>query len=148
MTNWSLFREMNHLRKEMDELFRGLGGSSFETAFMPGTGMQRYPRINLSEDQENFYLEALLPGVDEKAIELSVTGNTLTLAGKRAETEQVEGRTWHRRERGSGEFLRTVELASDIDSSKVTAEYKNGLLTVTLAKAESAKPKKISIASH
>ncbi|PLX75496.1 MAG: molecular chaperone [Desulfuromonas sp.] len=148
MTNWNLFREMDSLRKEMDELFRGIGNSSLETAFLPGVGTQRFPRVNLSEDGENFYLEALLPGVDEKDIELSVTGNSLTLAGERFEEKQDGTRTWHRRERGSGKFLRTIELPSDIDNKKISAEYKNGILTVTMAKAESAKPKKISIVSH
>ena len=148
MNNWNLFREMDTLRKEMDELFRGLGSGSIETAFLPGVGTQRFPRINLGEDQDHYILEALLPGVDEKDLELSITGNTLTLSGERAEEKAVEGQTWHRRERGFGKFLRTIELPSDIDGKKVSAEYKNGVLTVVLAKAESAKPQKISIASH
>ena len=148
MNNWNLFREMDSLRKEMDELFRGVGSGTAETAFLPGVGTHRYPRINLSEDQENYYLEALLPGVSETEIELSVTGNTLTLSGERSEEKTDDGRTWHRRERGSGKFLRTIELPSDINGNKVSAEYKQGALTVVLAKAESAKPKKISIASH
>ncbi len=148
MNNWNLFREMDSLRKEMDELFRGVGSGTAETAFLPGVGTHRYPRINLSEDQENYYLEALLPGVSESEIELSVTGNTLTLSGERSEEKADDGRTWHRRERGSGKFLRTIELPSDINGNKVSAEYKQGALTVVLAKAESAKPKKISIASH
>jgi len=148
MTNWNLFREMDNLRKEMDELFSGVGSGALETAFLPGVGTQRYPRINLGEDQENYYLEALLPGVNENDIELSVAGNTLTLSGERAETNAEDGRTWHRRERGCGKFLRTIELPSDINGKKVSAEYRNGVLTVVMAKAESAKPKKISIASH
>lgn len=148
MTNWNLFREMDNLRREMDELFRGIGSSDLETAFLPGVGTHRFPRINLSEDQENYYLEALLPGLNEKDLDLSVTGNTLTLSGERTEPQENEGRTWHRRERGSGKFLRTIELPSDINGKEVSAEYKNGVLTVTMAKAESAKPKKISIVSH
>lgn len=148
MTNWNLFREMDNLRKEMDALFNGVGSKTFETAFMPGVGTQRYPKINLSEDRENFYLEALLPGIAEKDIDLTVTGNTLTLSGERLEEKSGEGQTWHRRERGSGKFLRTIELPSDVNGKKVSAEYKNGILTVTMAKAESAKPKKISIVSH
>jgi len=148
MNNWNLFKEMDTLRKEMDELFRGLGSGSVETPFLPGVGTHRYPRINLGEDQERYYLEALLPGVDEKDLELSITGNTVTLAGERNEEKAVDGQTWHRRERGFGKFLRTIELPSDIDGKKVSAEYQNGVLTVVLAKAESAKPQKISIASH
>ena len=148
MSNWNLFREMDNMRKEMDELFRGVGSGTFETAFLPGVGTHRFPRVNLSEDQDSYYLEALLPGVDENKVDLTVTGNTLTLSGERSEEKATDGRTWHRRERGNGKFLRTIELPSDINGKKVSAEYKNGVLTVRMAKAESAKPKKISITSH
>ena len=149
MSNWNLFREMDHFRREMDALFRGLGNEPVESAFLPGVGTKRFPRINLGEDADNFYLEALLPGVDEKEIDLSITGNTLTLSGER-ESEVVAGgeQTWHRRERGFGKFLRTIELPADIDAKAVSAEYRNGLLKISLGKAEAAKPKKISIASH
>lgn len=148
MSNWNLFREMDYLRKEMDEFFRGIGNETMETAFLPGVGTQRFPRINLSEDADHFYLEALLPGIAEKNIDLNITGNSLSLSGERFEEENKDGRTWHRRERGCGKFLRTIELPSDIDAKKVSAEYKNGLLTISIAKAETAKPKKISIVSH
>lgn len=148
MNNWNLFREMDSMRKEMDALFRGSADGAFTTAFMPGGGTQRYPRINLREDQDNYYLDALLPGVDENSVDLSVTGNTLTLSGERAAEEADNGRTWHRRERSNGKFFRTIELPSDINGKKVSAEYQKGVLTVHMAKAESAKPQKIKITSH
>jgi HSP20 family protein len=149
MSNWKLFREMDHFRKEMDELFRGLGNEPVESAFLPGVGTKRFPRINLGEDADNLFLEALLPGIDEKEIDLSITGNTLTLSGER-QPEFVTGgdQTWHRRERGFGKFMRTIELPAEIDTKAVTAEYRNGILKVSLGKAEAAKPKRISIASH
>jgi len=78
---------------------------------------------------------------------MNVLGNTLTLSGERLPADAGgNGRTWHRRERGTGRFLRTIELPVEIDSERVKAEYRNGLLCVTLPKAEAAKPKKVSIA--
>ncbi len=146
MSSWTFIREMDHLRKEMDELFREFGHPSAASAFLPQVGTKRFPRINLSEDDENIYLEALLPGVDEKGIDLSITGNTLALAGERSPEPVADGeQTWHRRERGHGNFLRTIELPADIDVAKVSAEQRQGVLKVTMGKAETAKPKKISI---
>jgi HSP20 family protein len=81
---------------------------------------------------------------------MNLLGNTVTLSGERlpVESEGSNSRTWHRRERGTGKFLRTIELPVEIDPDQVKAEYKNGLLRVSLPKAETAKPKKISIAAH
>jgi len=146
MLNWNLIREMDHLRKEMDELFRGAGfGPMLETAFLPGVGTRRYPRINVREDADNFYLDALLPGVDAANLEMNVVGSALTLSGERVGSDDNHGRTWHRRERGAGKFLRTIELPMEIDAGKVKAEYQDGVLHVTLPKAEAAKPKRIAI---
>lgn len=145
MLSWNLIREMEHLRREMDELFRGVGfGPMLDAPFLPGVGMRRYPKVNIREDADGFYLEALLPGVDPKNLDMSVVGSTLTLSGERVE-EEGEGRTWHRRERGAGKFLRTIELPVDIDANKVQAEYRNGVLRVTLPKAEQVRPKRIAI---
>jgi len=146
MLNWNLIREMDHLRKEMDEMFRGAGfGPMLETAFLPGVGTRRYPRINVREDADHFYLDALLPGVDAANLEMNVVGSALTLSGERVGVEDNNGRTWHRHERGAGKFLRTIELPMEIDAAKVKAEYKDGVLHVTLPKAEAAKPKRIAI---
>ena len=77
---------------------------------------------------------------------MNILGNTLTLAGERLSTEeQDDKRTWHRRERGAGKFLRTIELPMDIVTDKVKAECRHGLLRVTMPKAAEAKPKKISV---
>ncbi|WP_158247189.1 Hsp20/alpha crystallin family protein [Geothermobacter hydrogeniphilus] len=146
MINWNLFREMDQMRREMDEIFNSVGlGSLLEPAFLPGLGARRTPRFNLLEDENNFYLSALLPGVDPKQLEMNVVGNSLTLSGERPEQVADVNATWHRRERGAGKFLRTIELPADVNPNKVSATYKNGVLDVTLPKAEAAKPKQIAI---
>lgn len=146
MLNWNLMREMDHLRKEMDELFRGAGlGPQLEAAFLPGVGTRRFPRLNVREDADHFYVEALLPGIDADKLEMTAVGSSLTFSGERAEDEEQPGRTWHRRERGAGKFLRTIELPLEIDADNVSAEYRDGILQVTLPKAEAAKPKRIAV---
>ncbi len=148
MRNWDLLREMNQMQRDIDEAFRGFGlGRLFGPDFGAGFGLRDWPRINLREDADHLYVEALLPGVDPEQIDMNVLGNTLTLGGERPMAESKEhGCTWHRRERGTGKFMRSIELPVDIDPDQVRAEYKNGLLRVTLPKVEAAKPKKISIA--
>lgn len=147
MANWDLFREMENLRREFDQAFSGAGfGRLLDPAFMPGLGARRYPRINLREDQDHIYVDALLPGVDPKGLEMTVLRGTLTLAGERKEVEgEQQPSAWHRRERGTGKFLRTVELPVEVDVDKVQADYRNGLLTVRLPKAEAAKPRRIAV---
>jgi HSP20 family protein len=138
---------MNQMQRDIDEAFRSFGmGRLLGPGFGAGFGLRDWPRINLREDADHVYVEALLPGVDPDKIDMNVLGNTLTLSGERAALEsEKNSRTWHRRERGAGKFLRSIELPVEINPDKVKAEYRNGLLLVTLPKVEEAKPKKISI---
>ncbi len=144
MASWDLFRDMESVTRDMDHLLRGFGlGRVLEPSFATALGGRSYPRINLREDAENLYVDAQLPGVDAKALEMTVLKNTLTLAGERK--NGLENVSWHRRERGTGRFLRTIDLTADIDVDRVKADYRDGVLTVTLPKAEAAKPRKIEI---
>ena len=144
MAGWDLFQEMDMLRREIDQAFKGIGRNYLNPSFLPGIGTGDYPRVNLSEDENNYYLEALVPGIDPKDIDLNVMRGTLSLSGERKE-DRVEGKTWHRHERGFGKFMRTIELPDAIDSSNVDAEYRNGVLLITLPKPQSVKPKKITV---
>jgi len=150
MRNWDLLREMSQVQHDMEAIFRGLGtgrlfGPAPETAFT----LRDWPRINLREEDDHIYVEALLPGVAPDQLDMNVLGNTLSLAGERKVADSDKsGRTWHRRERGLGKFLRTIELPVEVNPDQITAEYKNGLLLVSLPKAEAAKPKRISIKVH
>lgn len=147
MAGWDLFQELDMLRREFDQLFRGVGGSSQASSFLPGVGVGGYPRVNLSEDEGNYYIEAVVPGVDPKDIDLNLMQGTLTLSGER-KADDKQGQTWHRRERGAGKFMRTIELPNSVDGSKVDAQYRNGILLITLPKQETVKPKKISVRAN
>lgn len=144
MTGLDLFQEMDMLRREFDQVFRGFGRGS---SFLPGIGAGEYPRMNLSEDESNYYVEALVPGIDPKDLELNLMRGTLTLSGER-KAEENKGYTWHRHERGAGKFMRTIELPDAIDNTKVDAEYRNGVLQITLPKPQSVQPKKISVRAN
>jgi HSP20 family protein len=107
-------------------------------------GPSAYPALNVWEDDSNVTVEAELPGCTIEDLELSVLGTQFTLRGER-KFEVKEGWTCHRQERPTGSFVRTIELSAPIDADKVQASFKHGVLTVTLPKAEAAKPRRIEV---
>jgi HSP20 family protein len=149
MAQWNPFEDMEALRREIDRAFEGFGARqepSHRMAFLPGTSPRRYPLINLSEGKDHLYVEALTPGVDPQSLNVSVLQNRLTLSGEKSRVSaEVKPEAFHRNERASGKFVRTVDLPVEVDEAAIQAEYKNGLLVVTLPKAEKAKPKQISV---
>ncbi len=87
-----ILREMESLRREIDGAFKGFGmGSFLEPSFLPGVGLQRFPQVNLAKDQDNVYVEVLVPGVDTKDLDLTVMRGVLTLTGERK--EEASGQT-------------------------------------------------------
>jgi HSP20 family protein len=146
MAGWDVFRELDNLRREINEAFRGAGVSRpLATTFLSPAVTRRFPLVNFSEDEGNVYVDALLPGVDPGEIDLSVLRNTITISGDRKPFEPKEGQIVHRSELGSGKFSRTLELPVDIDPDRISAESRNGIMRIRLAKAEHAKPKRIEI---
>ena len=146
MASWDVLRELDNLRREIDDAFRGSGyGRPLGTTFLaPGT-TRRAPLVNFSEDEGHVYVDALVPGVDPKDIELTVLRNTITITGERKPFVEQSGHIVHRSELGAGKFSRTLELPVDIDPNRISAECKDGIMRITLGKAEHAKPKKIEI---
>ena len=149
MAQWNPFEDLASLRREIDQAFEGFSAGQSplrQVAFLPGTGPRRYPLINLLEDKDHIYIEALTPGVDPQSFNISVTQNRLTMAGEKSRiTGDVQPEAFHRSERASGKFVRTFDLPVEVDDAGVQAEYKNGLLVVTVPKAEKAKPKQINV---
>ena len=149
LRTWDPFRELEALRREVDQVFDGYGTwrrpfSRF--SFLPALGARSYPLLNIGEDTDNVYVEALAPGLDPKSLEITVQNNELKIAGdKSIITPDVKPEDYHRNERSAGRFVRTTKLPSEVDSEKVKAQYKTGMLLITLPKSEEAKPKQISV---
>lgn len=106
-----------------------------------------FPPINVSEDEQAFFVEAELPGFKLADIDINLLGNELTLSGSR-EIAEPQNAQFHRRERVSGRFSRTLRLGAEIDAAKVTATLDQGVLVIKLPKPETAKPRKIDIKSN
>lgn len=147
MASWDVFRELDNLRREMDDAFRssGYGRRPLQASFLSPVTMRRFPLVNFSEDEDHVYVEALVPGVDVKDIDLTVLRNTITISGERKPFVEQAGQVVHRSELGCGKFSRTLELPVDIDANRVEAECKDGIMRLTLGKPEHVKPKKIEI---
>ena len=141
--------ELDALRRELDRAVQSFWSErephQRRVAFLPGHGARQYPLVNLSEDEEHVYVEALAPGVDPKSLDLSVLHNSLTIKGEKPGLAQVGAEAYHRNERAAGRFVRTIELPVAVDPAKVQADYRSGLLLVTLPKSEAAKPKQIPV---
>jgi HSP20 family protein len=149
MTNGKPWNPIEALRSEIDRAFEQFNFPSqpfFQTAFLPGRAARRYPLMNLHDERDTLYVEALAPGIEPGSIELAVMGRTLTIAGeKRRHPDDLKPESFHRSEREAGRFKRSIELPTEVDSARVKAEYHNGLLLVTLPKSERAKPKQIPV---
>jgi len=131
------FRDrVDRLFGRMESLFGDVGTRSLAEVF---------PGLNVWEDENAIHAEAEVPGIAAKDIEIYVRGAELTIRGRRSATEVPEGATWHRQERLWGEFVRTVTLPSEVEADKVEAKFNNGMLTLTMPKAEHARPMKIEI---
>jgi len=134
------FNELDRIRKQMDELYGALSGGALS---MPSAGV--FPLTNVTEDKDHFYVRAELPGVKSEELDIQVTSNSISIAGERKIPVEGNNVRYHRREREAGKFSRLINLPSDIDANKIDAKLENGILKVTIPKAEVAKPKQITV---
>jgi HSP20 family protein len=136
----TVWPEMNRLQAEMEQRL-SRAGMNDPRRFAPSV----YPPLNVWEDDSNLYVEAELPELELSDLEIVVNGdNQLSIKGERKQPEQEKG-MWHRQERGHGSFSRVGELPQYVDSDKVTAELKHGVLTITLPKRKEAKARRIEV---
>lgn len=145
MWRFSPFREMQQLRRELDRVFDDFQPWRFRSAFLPGRSARGYPLINTYEDADAIYVEALAPGLDADSLDLSIHDKTLTISGEKKGLEGVPAEAFHRNERAAGKFVRTLAVDVPVAADQVSADYENGILTITLPKAEDAKPRQISV---
>ncbi len=135
---WDPFRD---LQREMGRLFE-----TFEP-FQPWLFTRQFPAVNLYDVSDRYVLTAQLPGMTPEDLELSITGETLTVRGERKRPEGVSDDSYRRQERQSGRWTRTVTLPDRVEGGSVTAGFSLGILTVTLPKAEGARPRQITVSA-
>ncbi len=137
---WRVPTELDRMRREMDRLFEGVtGGLSRE----PAAGV--FPLTNVTEDTKNYYVRAELPGIKANELDISVTGEGISISGERKFASEKKDARYHRREREAGKFSRVISLPGHIDTDKVEANCTDGILTVVLPKQAAAKAKQISV---
>ena len=104
-----------------------------------------FPPVNVTEDNHNYFVRAELPGIKAEELNISVTGKNLTISGERKIASEGDDVRYHRREREAGSFNRIIALPRDVEVDNVEAGLEDGVLTVTIPKAEEAKPKQITV---
>lgn len=140
-TPWSGFQGLAQLRDEMDRLFEFPFGEVTNQRFFN----EWAPSIDLYEDKDNLFVKAELPGMTRENIDVSLHDGALTITGERKNEHKGTEGVVHRTERFYGKFQRTVTLPSLVNAEQVKAQYIDGILTITLPKAEAAKPRQIEV---
>ena len=134
--------DLEQIRRDMDRLL-GMFSEDWSRPFGPGV----FPALNVTQNSDRYCVRAELPGMDSKDIEINAVHNKLTLSGTRRLEQVDELTSYHRRERESGSFSRSLMLPSEIDPARIKAKYSNGILTVSLPKSEAEKPRQITVQS-
>ena len=141
MVRFEPFRELMTLQDRMNRLFEGSRANDEDWAL----GGSWAPAVDIYEKDGNIVLKAELPGVDPKDVDIRVENNLLTLRGERKFDNEVQREHYHRVERSYGSFTRSFSLPNVVDTGNIKAEFKEGVLRVTLPKREEARPKQIQI---
>jgi HSP20 family protein len=134
------FQDLARIRQQMDDLF-----SRVSDGGLPSLHAGVFPAINLAEDKDHYYIRAELPGISAEDLDIQATGINLSISGERKISAENEDVRYHRREREAGKFSRAISLPGDIDPEGVSAFLANGILKISVPKAEKAKPRQIAI---
>ena len=132
--------ELSNVEKKLRKFFE-----DFDSPFFGDWGVRPFntgsftPRVNVTEDNENLYVHAEIPGVDKNDIKINVVGDVLTISGEKKSEQKDEKKNYYRIERNYGSFSRSFTLPAEVITDKIGAEYKDGVLNITLPKTEQAK---------
>lgn len=137
----TVLRPWDDLYKEVDNLVQHFFGEEGRTV----NASDFVPHINVAESEAGFEISADVPGIKPEDVSVELHDNQLTISGKRQSESEESGKTFHRVERRYGEFRRVVSLPTPVDESKITADYRDGVLHVTLPKSEKVKPTRIQV---
>jgi HSP20 family protein len=133
---------LSAMQRQMNRLFEDFLGHPFGAlAGREGWG----PAVDVAETEEAVLVTAEIPGVDPAEVEITVSGDELTLRGEKKEEIEESGRAWHRVERRHGRFVRSIGLPAPVDADRVEAAARDGVLTVTLPKRADARPRRIEV---
>ncbi|MDE3181614.1 MAG: Hsp20/alpha crystallin family protein [Acidobacteriota bacterium] len=143
IVKWDPFRGILSSREGFNQFFNDALSNFINSEAVTPKGWT--PAVDIYETDHNLVLKSELPGIDPKDVEVRIEDNTLYLKGERRQEKEAKEENYHRVERSYGSFLRTFTLPNSVDTENVKAEYKDGVLTLTLAKREEAKPKTIKI---
>ncbi len=145
LTRWNPFREMEDLQKRLDTLFRlepaRVGGEKEESM----TVARWVPLVDITEDDREYVIKAELPEIRKEDVKVTVENGVLTISGERRVEKEEKNRKYHRVERAYGTFVRSFSVPDDADEAKVSADFREGVLAVRLAKHEKAQPKTIEV---
>jgi HSP20 family protein len=140
LIRWEPAREMMSLRDAMDRLF----DDAFTRPLSLRDGWSS-PAIDMFQSDDEIIVKAALPGIKADEVQINVTGEVLTLKGEVKQDQEMKGKSWHIREQRFGSFERSIPLPTDVVADKAKADFENGILTITLPKAEEVKPKTITV---
>jgi HSP20 family protein len=146
IVRWEPFRDLLAMQDRMNRLFSETFGRDVPFYREEAASLSRWaPAVDVYETDDNIVVKAELPGLDPKDLDVRIEDNTLFLKGERKLEKEVREQNYHRVERSYGSFARSLALPSSVDPDKTSAEYKDGVLTLTMAKREEAKSKTIKI---
>jgi HSP20 family protein len=138
---WRPWRELDVLRREMDDLWDRFAGER-PLQWLRG---EWTPSLDISETKDKVVVKAEAPGLDPNEIDISLSGGTLTLKGEKKQEREEKDENYHLVERSYGSFSRSVRLPAEVQEDKVKANYKDGVLTITLPKTERAAEKAVKV---
>ncbi len=144
LVRWDPFREMVSVRNQMDQL---VGDYLREPSGWHGNEKGGFRRLALDvyEDDNGYSVTASMPGIDPEELDVSFSENTLTIQGETQAQEVDESAKWHVRERQFGRYMRSITLPAAVNTDSIDAAYEDGVLTLTLPKAEEVKPRRIAV---
>ncbi len=145
LTRWNQLRQLEALQQGLGSLFTRSSGQWPESREEPLAVAEWAPLVDISEDEKEYLIQAELPEVNRNDVKVTALDGTLTITGDRKIAKEENGRKYHRVERSYGNFVRNFSIPDDASADKVTAEFKNGVLCVHLAKTEKAKPQQIDV---
>src|SRR5947209_10382611 len=146
ITRYDPFRDLRNLQEEVNRLFTGSPGRSFDDEGIARGSWS--PSVDIYENKDHVILEAELPGMNREDFDLSVENNAITLRGERRFEKKDETDNYHRVERAYGSFTRSFTLPNTVTAEGATADYRNGVLRVTLPKREDTKARRIEIKTN